>query len=395
MTASLDDLLDTLAGPAPDPVDLTALHRRHRQRQRRRRAVRGLAAGAAAVALVAGLAVLARPDGFAVDTVATSRPLHTTGTDPGSTRVVVSPFSPAAMRLAQPDPRVRFRVTAPKPSYWRTVGLDAYDGTTWLADLQAFDASDALPGTGEAPAGTTVLRQTVRVEVADGIWLPAAPGLVDVLGVDLPLDWDAESGTLLTDSLGVDQPARSYLVVSALTAPTPDELRAAPPDGTDERYTALPEDAVTGAVAAEAERVTAGAATRYDQALALQNRLRTLPYRAGGISVDPATIDAAVVGGRGGASPQLATAFAVMARHLGIPTRIAVGYTWGERTGFDPARPTYQVSDRQTHVWPEVWFAGIGWVAFEPTPGRGMPGAEAYTGVAAQQDADNQPTLDG
>lgn len=391
MTALLDELLDTLAGPTPNPIDLAALHRRHCQRQRRRGAARGLAAGTAVVALVAGLAVLARPDGYAVDTVA---PATSTGTSASTTveptRVVVNPVQEAAARLARPDPRIRFRVTARQPSYWRTAGIDDYDGTHWRV---RYDADDALPGTGEAPAGTPVLRQTVRLEAAEGIWLPAAPGLIDAMTVDLPLDWDAESGTLLTDLFGPGQPARSYVVVSAVTAPTPDELRAAPPDGTDERYTALPEGAVTGAVAAEAERVTAGAATRYDQALALQNHLRTLPYRVGEIDVDAATIETAVVGNQGGASPQLATAFAVMARHLGIPTRIAVGYTWGERSGFDPARPTYQVSDRQTHVWPEVWFAGIGWVAFEPTPGRGMPGAEAYTGVTAQQDADDQPTL--
>src|SRR5439155_9684535 len=38
-------------------------------------------------------------------------------------------------------------------------------------------------------------------------------------------------------------------------------------------------------------------------------------------------------------------------------------------------------------AWPEVYVDGYGWVAFEPTPGRGAPGAEAYTGVPEQQAA--------
>ncbi len=41
---------------------------------------------------------------------------------------------------------------------------------------------------------------------------------------------------------------------------------------------------------------------------------------------------------------------------------------------------------KNAHAWPEVWFDGLGWVPFEPTPGRGDPGTEAYTGVAAAQD---------
>ena len=41
---------------------------------------------------------------------------------------------------------------------------------------------------------------------------------------------------------------------------------------------------------------------------------------------------------------------------------------------------------KNAHAWPEIWFDGLGWVPFEPTPGRGAPGAENYTGVAPAQD---------
>ena len=45
---------------------------------------------------------------------------------------------------------------------------------------------------------------------------------------------------------------------------------------------------------------------------------------------------------------------------------------------------------KNAHAWPELWFDDIGWVAFEPTPGRGAPGAEVYTGVPAEQDESGQ-----
>ncbi len=71
-----------------------------------------------------------------------------------------------------------------------------------------------------------------------------------------------------------------------------------------------------------------------------------------------------------------------MARSLGIPARVAVGFTPGEVAGDER---TYTVRGRNAHAWPEVFIPGAGWVGFEPTPGRGQPGAEEYTGVDPQQ----------
>ena len=402
MTATLHELLDTLAGPAPDPVDLAAIERRIRHRRRRRRAARGVGAGMAAIAVLAAATVLARPgpDPMRIDAVAPTAVASDTtaaagdssdGTEP--VRLVVSPFTTTANRVAQPDPRLRFTVTARQPRYWRTAGLDTFTGETWLVSFPSVDAHAALPGTGDAPVGTPVLRQTIHLEALDDPWLPAAGGVIDVMGGDLPLQWDSESSSLLMGTPDPDDPTPAYLVVSAIVDPTPDKLRAAPTDS-PQRYLVLPPGGLSAAVAGEADQVTADVPTRYDKARALQDHLRTLPYRAGGQAVDPAAIEA-LLAGEGGASPQFATAFALMARHLGIPTRIATGYTWGDPSGFDPVRRNYQVSDRQAHVWPEVWFAGIGWVPFEPTPGRGIPGAEGYTGVAAQQDSTVEPTLGG
>jgi hypothetical protein len=70
-----------------------------------------------------------------------------------------------------------------------------------------------------------------------------------------------------------------------------------------------------------------------------------------------------------------------MARSLGLPTRVAVGFTPGEQDGDG----IFHVRGLNAHAWPEVWLDDFGWVAFEPTPGRGRPGAQEYTGVPESQ----------
>ena len=82
---------------------------------------------------------------------------------------------------------------------------------------------------------------------------------------------------------------------------------------------------------------------------------------------------------------QFAAAYASMARSIGLPARVAVGFTWGE---WDDGRAAYVVSGKHAHAWPEVYFADVGWVAFDPTPGRNRPHDSDITGIegAAQLD---------
>jgi hypothetical protein len=72
---------------------------------------------------------------------------------------------------------------------------------------------------------------------------------------------------------------------------------------------------------------------------------------------------------RAGYCQQYAGAMAVMLRMLGVPARVAVGFTSGTLDG-----KKWVVTNHEAHAWVEAWFAGIGWVPFDPTPGRGTFG---------------------
>jgi hypothetical protein len=71
-----------------------------------------------------------------------------------------------------------------------------------------------------------------------------------------------------------------------------------------------------------------------------------------------------------------AGAMALMLRYLGIPARVAAGFTSG---AYDADRGTWRVNDRNAHTWVEVWFDGYGWLPFDPTPGRGNLGGPYTT----------------
>jgi hypothetical protein len=68
-----------------------------------------------------------------------------------------------------------------------------------------------------------------------------------------------------------------------------------------------------------------------------------------------------------------------MARAVGLPARVAVGYTPGR---YDSTAGLYRVTSEDAHAWSEVWLAGLGWTRFEPTPDSDLPGGSRLPGGA-------------
>ena len=296
----------------------------------------------------------------------------------GDVTQVLSPLVDIRSRLVNRGNVELFTVVADRPAYWRVIGLSEFDGTTWTPPEQPLRPA---VGTLAAPAaGAPALLQTIRISRLGGNLIPAAyaPAQVGTSG----LFWADDTETLILPGEGL-RPGDTISVLSAVVEPPPDVLRQATVDAApDPRYYALtpamPDEAIE-----EARAATAGATSPYDQALMLQNWFRTeFQYDLTVQSGHGSDAIQNFLRIRRGYCEQFAGTFAAMARSLGLPARVAVGFTPGDLE----ADGRYHVFGRHAHAWAEVWFDGIGWVMFEPTPGRGAPGAEGHTGVVPAQE---------
>jgi hypothetical protein len=127
----------------------------------------------------------------------------------------------------------------------------------------------------------------------------------------------------------------------------------------------------------EARRVTSAADTPYEAAVLLETWFR----QAGGFTYDeqppapfggtPPLVDF-VLSTKRGYCQHYAGAMTLMLRLLGVPSRVAVGFTSGT---YDADKGEWTVKDTNAHAWVEVWFPRYGWIPFDPTPGRGQLGA--------------------
>ncbi len=291
----------------------------------------------------------------------------------GAARVTVNPLVSVRPSLRQ-DPIVDlFRVRAAEPAYWRLTSLDRFNGHTWTATPE--QASISLRGeVRRSNPSPVVTRLVQRVEI-DGLAPPGIPAAFEPVAVGgiRNVAMRPTSRSLVTGSSFRN--GTTFTVISEVPSPSPADLRADAPanPAAASRYTQLPSDTPVE-IGQIAGLVTQGAISRLDAAVALQNYLRTFRYDED-VSQQHDFRDLleflTVV--RAGYCEQFAAAMAVMARSLGIPARVAVGFGPGEE--IEPGR--YAVTSRQAHAWVEVLFPSFGWLAFEPTPrsdGFDVPG---------------------
>ncbi len=310
---------------------------------------------------------------------ASADPLFDTHHDVGGVTEVLSPLVDIRARLVNHADTRLFVVQATAPSYWRVSGLPEFDGTTW--GLPSRSLEDVEGQLSEPAPSSSENRQEVTVGALRGKLIPAAAE-PERASPSAGVRWNAETSTLLR----VDRELVSgdhFTIVSATPTYTPDALRAAtssaPPDPI---YLDLPGD-FPQSITATAVSVTADQATTYDRMLALQNWFRSeFRYSTDIPQGHSTSAIEAFLRQRVGYCEQFAGTFAAMARTLGVPARVAVGYT----PGITQPDGSLEVLGKNAHAWPEVWFDGLGWVPFEPTPGRGEPGTQTYTGVAPAQD---------
>jgi transglutaminase-like putative cysteine protease len=280
-------------------------------------------------------------------------------------------------------------VKAPQRSlYWRAAVLDDFVGDRWVE-------GPALRADALEPAHHRLLRQDVQVLALSDTHL---------VGASVPLRYDAGDAPLVSSVPGIAQLESGltrgfrYTVWSDALQPTAAELARSqpiypesliepgtfldvgrgftmPPFGEPrlyrselERYAPLERTAI--AVAGKAR-------TPYAAAVALMSFFRS----SGGFVYTnrPPPLGAVaplvdfVTRTRAGYCQHFAGAMALMLRYLGVPARVAVGFSSGT---YDAKAGVWRVTDHDAHAWVEVWFRGYGWLPFDPTPaarpGRGQ-----------------------
>jgi transglutaminase-like putative cysteine protease len=305
-----------------------------------------------------------------------------------------------------------------RAAYWRASTLDVFDGTRWREYLYAVSVGlprGRLPVDPLLPATANDERRWVRQQVEIAALrsnrLPAAGSPVSLVSSSFP-QVAYLGGGVIGYGAGLT-PGQRYTVWSYAPRPRPQQLAASPPryPRNVDRYLTLSgaqlpvfgsssHDAVVDerlgppyhedlvpyrAVWDVARRVTRSETTPYGVTLALERWFRS----RGGFVYDeepprpqgaPPLADF-VLRTKRGYCQHFAGSMAMMLRLLGIPARVAVGFTSGSlRDG------VWTVTDHEAHAWVEAWFNGWGWLPFDPTPGRGAF-SQTYTVASNSADA--------
>lgn len=294
-------------------------------------------------------------------------------------------------RLSNPSDEVLFNVAAEFPSYWRITSLPDFDGNKWTVSQDLLNtAGGQLASTAsitEVGVATTEVTQLVTIQSLAGSFAPVAERPIQLRSATRSLFYEPESGTLLVSKDGLQQ-NDSYQVVSAVVVPSSDTLRfsqsSSPPGA---QYVQVPESDEIPALRKVVDEIIQGLSGNYEKLLALQSYFRD--NFAYSLDVPASTSTSATLdflARQSGYCEQFSSTFALFARLIGIPSRVVIGFTPGEETPIGTSNVRlFNVRSQHAHAWPEVWFDGIGWVLFEPTPGRGAPSAD-YTNVDPAQD---------
>ncbi|MEV6615179.1 DUF3488 and transglutaminase-like domain-containing protein [Streptomyces sp. NPDC051051] len=335
---------------------------------------RRIGAAALGVALAVPLLPLPAIDGGLLDGAGTGAG---PGTGGGGTISAVNPLVSLRDSLNVNEDRtvltLRTNTGDLSDLYLRIVSLDDFDGTTWKPSKRDVVAvPDELP----TPPGLSpqVRRAEITTRVAAADWyaqdwlpMPYPPSGVQVSG-----RWRYEPvGMTVVGDHRQTTRGKSYEVNSLQVRPTAEQLAAAPKARGSLRgeYTQVPET-LPAVVSRTAREITDGSSNDYERAVKLQDWFAVTGGFEYDTEVEVGTGKDALarfLRDKQGFCVHFSFAMAAMARTLGIPARVAVGFA----PGSPQSDGSVAVSLKDAHAWPELYFEGVGWTRFEPTPTRG------------------------
>ncbi len=344
------------------------------------------------------------------------------------------------------DGTTLMNVASDRPHYWKAETLDAFDGFRWFrsgdsdqARLGAelpFDrfSSDGAEwdyneynGAWDETIDFTVRSLSSNLVVGAGVTygvdgvraISSADGTTRLLGSEVLRQGD----TYTIDAYAPDPTAAqmrgappgyagSLISYTGITLPNPGESatedpgiqggvsREAAADLRQRVYVPLRGDPISGdgseaatsleesgyaRMYALAQDLTAGAPTDYDAVKAIERHLQTSYVYSERVPTRPLPLMGFLFEDERGYCQQFSGAMALMLRMSGIPARVAAGFSPGS---FNKDTREYRVRDLDAHSWVEVWFTGIGWVPFDPTPAAAPAQSQSSASAASAAAAD-------
>ena len=264
-----------------------------------------------------------------------------------------------------------FVVDSPENTYWRQTAYTSYTGTGWTQSTDDQPIDEGVPNDEQTVAGRTI---EYEVTVLSGT--RSLPTAWQPSGVDLP----DQPGTTVSASTvgGVTTDRRipkgsTYTAESSLPPRDPATLRRAngrAPAAVREPYTQLPAE-TPQRVKDLSREVMADEETRYDRVMAVHDWLESNKGYSLQTPIDPSEpiADQLLFEVDEAYCQHFATTMAAMLRSQDIPARYVVGFARGKSVGDGE----YLVTSDRAHAWVEVYFEGVGWVRFDPTPGGALP----------------------
>ncbi|MFC2043433.1 transglutaminase family protein [Chloroflexota bacterium] len=256
------------------------------------------------------------------------------------------------------------------PLYWRELIYDVYTGRGWASSpIETHQFRAGVPVTDAMNPQRFLIHQEFEV-IKENENLILYAGELVTAKEDFTIAYRSTPGDH-RDIFGGLIDKRSYKVESLIPTVGESQLLSVneqPPQWIMDRYLQMPES-VPSRVHDLALDLTAGIMTDYEKARRLEDYLRNVPYTLD-VPAPPFNKDVAdyfLFDLREGYCDYYATSMVVMARAVGLPARLVMGFASGT---YDESQNQYVVTEADAHSWVEIYFQGFGWIEFEPTGGQ-------------------------
>jgi transglutaminase-like putative cysteine protease len=274
------------------------------------------------------------------------------------------------------DGTTLMNVRSNERNYWKVETLDRFEGERWERSGFGRGNNPLLPSPYKVFWETDL---AVTIRDLDTSLFPIAGTALQIRGAD-PVIVPSEDGTLEALGESLDE-GDSYQVEAYVPEPTPGQMRAGATDvpfalASYTQVGPLPE--AYEPVERLARRLAEGQPTRYDIVRSVQRHLREEYTYGERPPRREFPLPAFLFRDRIGYCQHFSGAMALMLRMLGIPVRVAAGFTPGS---YNADTKEYRVRDLDAHSWVEVWWSDIGWVPFDPTPS--VAPADSQSGAEA------------